>query len=93
MTQQPHNINLAPPTDAGGHYADFVVVWQSGETFVLDFAAFAQPPQPATDAGAASVQAQVVTRVRIPPSQVFEIMKAMETELSKWERRTGTDPQ
>ncbi len=91
MTQQPQNINLTPPTDAGGHYADFVVVWQSGETFVIDFAAFAGPPQP-IDEGGQSVQAQVVSRVRIPPSQVFEIMKALETELSKWERRTGNEP-
>jgi Protein of unknown function (DUF3467) len=92
MTQRPQNINLTPPVDAGGHYADFVLVWQSGETFVIDFAAITTPPLPSDDPDGASVQAQVVSRVRIPPSQVFEIMKALETELSKWERRTGNEP-
>ncbi len=31
-------------------------------------------------------RAQVVARVRIPPSQVFEVMKVLEQQLSAWER-------
>jgi hypothetical protein len=30
--------------------------------------------------------ATVVSRVRIPPSQVFELMKALEQQLSAWEK-------
>jgi hypothetical protein len=37
----------------------------------------------------------VVARVRVPPSQVFEIMKALERQLTAWETETGrrTKPQ
>ena len=30
-------------------------------------------------------QSAVVSRVRIPPAQVFELMKALEQQLSAWE--------
>jgi hypothetical protein len=35
------------------------------------------------------VATRVVSRVRIPASQVFEIMKGLEQQLSKWERTHG----
>jgi Protein of unknown function (DUF3467) len=86
------NIHISPPSDAGGSYADFVVVWQTDETFVLDFAAMTGPPTPADEEGEDVVNAQIVTRVRIPPAQVFEIMKALEQQLTQWEERTGNTP-
>jgi hypothetical protein len=36
-----------------------------------------------------TAQAQIVSRVRVPPSQVFEIMKALERQLTAWEQATG----
>jgi len=30
-----------------------------------------------------------VSRVRIPPDQVFELMKALEQQLTMWENETG----
>jgi len=83
------NIEVSSPTDPGGTYADFVMVWQTSENFVLDFAAFTGPPVTGEEDGEQQVPAQVVSRVRIPPSQVFEIMKALEQQLSMWEARTG----
>lgn len=62
-----------------GAYADFVSVWHSKDVFVLDFAVLAQPMTPQ------GIDARVVSRVRIPPSQVFEIMKALEQQLTAWE--------
>jgi hypothetical protein len=38
-------------------------------------------------------RAQVVARVRIPPSQVFEVMKVLEQQLSAWERENGAEGQ
>jgi hypothetical protein len=78
-----------------GVYADFVSVWHTHDAFTFDFAALSRPPSlvegdegpPTTQA-----QAQVVARVRIPPSQVFEIMKALERQLTAWERETGRRP-
>ena len=62
-----------------GTYADFVSVWHSKDVFVLDFAVLSQPTT------ATQLTSRVVSRVRIPPSQVFEIMKALEQQLTAWE--------
>lgn len=82
-----------PPEKAGGVYADFVSLWHSDDVFTLDFAAVTSPPQavvdPMTQEQSVQVAAQVVSRVRIPPGQVFEIMKALEQHLTEWERSTG----
>lgn len=86
------NVVITQPSDPGGHYADFVGVWQTDETFVLDFAAITGPPDPPAEDGSQNINAQVVARVRIAPSQVFEIMKALEAQLSMWEHRTGNVP-
>jgi hypothetical protein len=68
-----------------GVYADFVSVWHSKDVFVLDFAVLSQPMT------ANQLDSRVVSRVRIPPSQVFEIMKALEQQLTAWESERATD--
>lgn len=68
-----------PDDRVEGTYADFVSVWHSRDVFVLDFAVLSQPTTPA------QLSARVVSRVRIPPTQVFEIMKALEQQLTAWE--------
>lgn len=81
-------LNL-PPEEEEGHYADFANIWHNNETFILDFAAMTQPPTATTDdAGnpVAQVPARIVTRVRIPAVQVWEVMKGLESQLSAWER-------
>ena len=76
----PQQAQIHIPDDRmEGTYADFVSVWHSKDVFVLDFAVLAQPTTPET------LAARVVSRVRIPPSQVFEIMKALEQQLTAWE--------
>jgi hypothetical protein len=95
--QQRFEVNL-PETIVPGVFADFVSVWHTEGAFTLDFAAMVNPGQAIVDEETgetfSSVQAQVVARVRIPPSQVFEIMKALEQQLSMWESesRPGGDP-
>ncbi|MFC5379941.1 DUF3467 domain-containing protein [Aquipuribacter nitratireducens] len=82
MSDQPSvpQIRVTLPDElAGGHYADFVRVWHGKDIFTLDFAALLAPPGPD------GTTARVVSRVRIPPSQVFEIMKALERSLTAWE--------
>ncbi|MBS41623.1 MAG: hypothetical protein CMH83_00310 [Nocardioides sp.] len=81
------NISITvPPEHLEGHYADFASVWHNNETFILDFVSMTQPPKPSTDDPQSStVAAQVVTRVRIPAGQVWEVMKALENQLGRWE--------
>jgi Protein of unknown function (DUF3467) len=82
-----------PESVVPGVYADFVSVWHTGGAFTLDFAAMVNPGQPGTDDDTGEtvtvVPAQVVARVRIPPNQVFEIMKALEQQLTLWESENG----
>jgi len=101
MTESPQPMNQrmsvnVPPELEVGAYADFVAVWHQPHCFVIDFATYTQPPQVTSDdaSGEAYIdlRARLVSRVRIPPAQIFEIMKALEQQLSAWERETGTSP-
>ncbi len=90
MSEPSQQLNISMPEGAAiGVYADFVSVWHTNDIFILDFAALVRPPQATTDGVEADVQ--VVSRVRIPPGQVFEIMKALEVQLSAWESETESD--
>ena len=85
--RQSFSINV-PAEEEAGHYADFASIWHNSETFVLDFAALTRPPQSGSDetgSPTVEVNARVVSRVRIPASQVWEVMKALEQHLSAWE--------
>ena len=88
MSEQGHpspgQIRVTMPDEmAGGDYADFVRVWHGKDIFTLDFAALVAPLTPE------GTTARVVSRIRIPPSQVFEIMKALERSLTTWEKERG----
>jgi len=87
------NVEVQMPEELiGGTYADFVAVWHSRDSFTLDFAAMAGPQQTVTNEAGERVvrgKARVVSRVRIPPAQVFELMKALEKQLTQWEQSTG----
>jgi hypothetical protein len=85
------SVSIAPEIETGV-FANFVGVWHQPDCFVLDFQTYTRPPQLAQDPDGQTyvdVAARVVSRVRIPPGQVFEIMKALEQQLSAWERETG----
>ena len=85
-------MTVTPETEVG-EYAAFVSVWRTQDCFVLDFATEVRPPEVAEDPEAGGlyvhVPARVVSRVRIPPSQVWELMKTLEQHLSAYEMETG----
>ena len=87
MAEQRLQIDM-PAKLVGGVYADFVRAWHTKDAFVLDFANVIEPPRVSEDE--VLINATVVSRVRIPPSQIFELMKALEQQLSAWERETGS---
>ncbi|GAA2375516.1 DUF3467 domain-containing protein [Dactylosporangium salmoneum] len=85
------SFNIPPEIEAGV-YANFVNLWHQPDGFILDFSVFTAPPGLGEDdAGNQFVHlpARVVSRVRIPPQQVFELMKALSEQLSAWELETG----
>lgn len=87
------NMNLPSEQEAGA-YANFAGVWHGADGFVLDFAVVTQPPQPSEDLETgetvAQINARVVSRVRIPTNQAWELMRALNEQLSQWEQEYGT---
>ena len=89
------DVQIDPETEKGVH-ADFVSLWHTPDTFVLDFASHRQPPFITEDADTGQrtivLPTRIVSRVKIPPRQVFEFMKALNQQLELWERETGQTP-
>ncbi len=93
MTEQPHEHRVeitVPPDHEVGVHAGFASVWRTRDSFVIDFSTEVRPAEVAEDADSGAhylhVPARVVARVRIPPGQVWELMKALEQNLSAYER-------
>lgn len=85
-----------PPEVAVGVFADFASVWHTPNVFVMDFVALSKPPMHVQDEhtgeSAMIIPSQVVSRIRIPPEQVFELAKALTQQLEAWEQETGRRP-
>lgn len=89
------DMTISTEVEPGVH-ADFASLWHTADTFVLDFASVRRPPFLAKDSETGELRqmipTRIVSRVKIPPGQVFELMKALEAQLSKWESETGRRP-
>jgi hypothetical protein len=85
-----HQIEL-PAEHAVGVPADFASVWHTSEAFVIDFLSARAPAQLVDEEGQPVVVQDLVVsaRVRMPPTHVIELMKALERQLSQWETETG----
>lgn len=93
--EQRFEIEVTPEIEAGVH-ADFTTIWHTPDTFVLDFASLRHPPHLSEDAESGQqtviLPTRITARVKIAAAQVFELMKALEIQLSMWERETGRRP-
>lgn len=84
-----------PADQAVGTHADAASVWHTRESFVIDFLALKQPVHAIEEDNGDRVLVHdmlVGCRIRIPPTHVIELMKALESELSRWETETGQRP-
>jgi hypothetical protein len=85
MADQPQSVQInVPPEKAAGCYANIVGVWHTPTDFAIDFCVnqpFAGGPD--------KIAAQVVSRVRIPPSMVFELLRALSENLGEYEDAYG----
>jgi hypothetical protein len=80
------------PGPGGGVYANALAVWHTPHEFTLDFMVTANPPQPAqTPEGETVIRAphQLVARVRIPPGAVFDIIRAINENMTNYEQAFG----
>jgi Protein of unknown function (DUF3467) len=80
-----------PPELEGGVYANFLSVWHTAYEFTLDFAA-TQPPQVQDETDPTSparVPCRVVARVKIPATVVFELIRAINDNMTRYEQAFG----
>lgn len=94
MAEDIHEIDISEEV-APGAFADFVGVWHTPDTFVFDFAALIAPPEDILNEMGEEIthlQSRIVARVRVPPAQIIEIMKALNHQLDAWEKETGNQP-
>lgn len=88
---EPQRYEIQVPDELqAGVYANLVGVWHSPYEFTLDFGVTQQPQQRAD--GGVAIPTRVVTRVRIPAPQVFELIKALNTNMTIYEERFGPIP-
>jgi Protein of unknown function (DUF3467) len=71
-----------PDEVAPGVYSNMVLVWHTPYEFTLDFSAI-EP----SDAN--RVPCRVVSRVRIPPTVIFDLMRALNENMAKYEASFG----
>jgi hypothetical protein len=79
--EQELQINV-PDEVASGVYSNMVVVWHTPYEFTLDFAAI-EPGE------GNRVPCRVVSRVRIPPTVIFDLMRALNENMSIYESKFG----
>jgi hypothetical protein len=82
------NVQL-PPDLEGGAYANFLSVWHTGREFTLDFALTQPPIVPENPQAAVTVPCRVVTRVKIRPNLIFDIMRALNENMTTYESIFG----
>jgi hypothetical protein len=93
-TDQPETrlaLNL-PRKHEAGVYASFAQIWHDNDGFIVDFAVPTMPPtQQHDEQGRPFVlaPAKVVSRIRMPASQAFDFMRALNAQLTMWEQERG----
>lgn len=84
MPEEPQVSINVPPENIGGTYANVVSVWHTPHDFAIDFCVN-QPYASGPDA----LAVQVVSRVRIPPTIVLDLLRALNDNLGQYEETVG----
>ncbi len=80
-------LNLTPELRKGV-YANFAAVWHTDTEFTVDFACAVSPPDNSEE-GPMTLPYDVVARIRIPPSVIFKIAKAIAENVDQYEKSFG----
>ena len=90
MPERPIELKIdVPPELEGGTYANVLNVWHTAYEFTLDFGVMQQVGEPEDPDAALQVPVRVVSRVRIPVTLLFEVLKALNTNMSGYEATFG----
>ncbi len=72
----------------GGVYANVVAVWHSAYEFTLDFCA-TQQAEAHDDSAPVVIPCRVVSRVRIPVTLIFDLLRALNANMTAYEAAFG----
>jgi hypothetical protein len=90
MPERPIELKIdVPPELEGGTYANVLNVWHTAYEFTLDFGVMQQVGEPEDPDAALQVPVRVVSRVRIPVTLLFEVLKALNTNMTGYESTFG----
>jgi hypothetical protein len=81
-TQIPASLHM-PDELASGVYASMAAVWHTEHEFTLDFFVQATPGAVNDENGQTVIPYRGVARVRIPPSVIFEVARAIADNISR----------
>ncbi|MEX2423409.1 MAG: DUF3467 domain-containing protein [Acidimicrobiia bacterium] len=76
-----------PDDQEAGAYSNVLAIWHTPHEFTLDFAVTLPPMQDAQ--GNVTVPARIVARVKIPPTVAFDVVRTLNTNLTKYEAKYG----
>jgi hypothetical protein len=88
---RPTEFQIQVPNELeAGVYANFLSVWHTAYEFTLDFGV-TQPPQiDAEDPDApVRVECRVVSRVKIPVTVLFDVLRALNENMTRYEQVFG----
>jgi hypothetical protein len=86
---QPFELQVTlPPELEGGTYSNVLHVHHTAYEFTLDFGVM-RPPEQDDPTGPVRVPVVVVSRVRIPVTLLFEVLKALNQNLTIYESAFG----
>jgi hypothetical protein len=91
MPDRPIELKIdVPPELEGGTYANVLNVWHTAYEFTLDFGVMQQVGEPEDADAPVQVPVRVVSRVRIPVTLLFEVLKALNTNMTGYESTFGS---
>ena len=91
MPDRPIELKIdVPPELEGGTYANVLNVWHTAYEFTLDFGVMQQVDEPEDAEAPVQVPVRVVSRVRIPVTLLFEVLKALNTNMTGYESTFGS---
>jgi hypothetical protein len=91
MPDRPIELKIeVPPELEGGTYANVLNVWHTAYEFTLDFGVMQQVGEPEDADSTLQVPVRVVSRVRIPVALLFEVLKALNTNMTGYESTFGS---
>jgi hypothetical protein len=86
---EPQQMQIHVPDELqGGVYANMAVVWHTPYDFTIDFAATA--PSATGPDGQPVIPARVVARVKFPPAQIFQLLQAINANMTNYEAAYGS---